>query len=400
MKSKKKLYAVIVILIIAIGLAVYLIKKTGAPSYSYKLYGIKPITIQKSILTTGTINPVNTINVGAQVSGLISKLDVWYNTRVKKGQLLAEIDPTTFIERVNMDKATLSSAQANIQKQIALLNYDRLTYIRDKKLWAENLISHSTEQNAKSIYLQDIAQLKYLKSIEASDESQLKIDETNLSYCKIYSPVNGVVINVAVAVGQTVASSFQTPTLFTIGENISKMEIDTTTNEADLGGIKKGDKVSFTVYAYPDKTFYGYVHNVRINPTTVSGVVSYNVTIFFDNKNHLLLPGMTAIPKIYIEKKSNVIAVPNTALRFVPANENKYILNKITDELKSGEGVVWILEKHKPVPVIVKLGINNNSYTEVISKKIKKGSEVITGLNTPGNLQNQQFHGPKRKMFF
>lgn len=400
MKSKKKLYAVIVIIMIAIGLAVYLIKKTGAPSYSYKLYGIKPITIQKSILTTGTINPVNTINVGAQVSGLISKLDVWYNTRVKKGQLLAEIDPTTFIERVNMDKATLSSAQANIQKQIALLNYDRLTYIRDKKLWAENLISHSTEQDAKSVYLQDIAQLKYLKSIEASDESQLKIDETNLSYCKIYSPVNGVVINVAVAVGQTVASSFQTPTLFTIGENISKMEIDTTTNEADLGGIKKGDKVSFTVYAYPDKTFYGYVHNVRINPTTVSGVVSYNVTIFFDNKNHLLLPGMTAIPKIYIEKKSNVIAVPNTALRFVPANENKYILNKITDELKSGEGVVWILEEQKPVPVIVKLGINNNSYTEVISKKIKIGSEVITGLNMPGNLQNQQFQGPKRKMFF
>ncbi len=400
MKSKKKLYAVIVIIMIAIGLAVYLIKKTGAPSYSYKLYGIKPITIQKSILTTGTINPVNTINVGAQVSGLISKLDVWYNTRVKKGQLLAEIDPTTFIERVNMDKATLSSAQANIQKQIALLNYDRLTYIRDKKLWAENLISHSTEQDAKSVYLQDIAQLKYLKSIEASDESQLKIDETNLSYCKIYSPVNGVVINVAVAVGQTVASSFQTPTLFTIGENISKMEIDTTTNEADLGGIKKGDKVSFTVYAYPDKTFYGYVHNVRINPTTVSGVVSYNVTIFFDNKNHLLLPGMTAIPKIYIEKKSNVIAVPNTALRFVPANENKYILNKITDELKSGEGVVWILEEQKPVPVIVKLEINNNSYTEVISKKIKIGSEVITGLNMPGNLQNQQFQGPKRKMFF
>jgi HlyD family secretion protein len=331
MKNKKKLYAVIVILVIAIGLAVYLIKRTGAPSYSYELYRIKPITIQKSVLTTGTINPVNTINVGAQVSGLISKLDVWYNTRVKKGQLLAEIDPTTFIEKVNMDKATLSSAQANIQKQIALLNYDRLTYIRDKKLWAENLISHSTEQNAKSVYLQDIAQLKYLKSIEASDESQLKIDETNLSYCKIYSPVNGVVINVAVAVGQTVASSFQTPTLFTIGENISKMEIDTTTNEADLGGIKKGDKVSFTVYAYPDKTFYGYVHNVRINPTTVSGVVSYNVTIFFDNKNHLLLPGMTAIPKIYIEKKSNAIAVPNAALRFVPANENKYILNKITD---------------------------------------------------------------------
>jgi HlyD family secretion protein len=400
MKNKKKLYIIIIVFIIIIGLAIYLIKRTGTKAYSYKLYKIKPITIQKYVLTTGTINPVHTINVGAQVSGEIYKLDVWYNTNVKKGQLLAEIDPSTFIARVDMDKANLLSAEANVSKQVALLNYDKLTYIRNKKLWAENLISHSTEQNAESVYLQDAAQLKFLDGIVKADQSQLSIDETNLSYTKIYSPVNGIVINVNVAVGQTVASSFQTPTLFTIGENISKMEIDTTTNEADLGGIKKGNKVAFTVYAYPGKTFYGNVHNVRINPTVVSGVVSYDVTIFFNNNDHLLLPGMTAIPKIYIEKKTGVVAVPNTALRFIPANENKDIINKITNELKTGEGVVWISQNNKPVPVIVKLSINNNSYTEVISNKIKIGSEVITGLNSSNNVQNKQPQRPKRKMFF
>ncbi|MDA8402417.1 MAG: efflux RND transporter periplasmic adaptor subunit [Deltaproteobacteria bacterium] len=396
MGKNKKIIIIVIAGLILISIVSYFIIKSKTKKPSYELYAVKPITIQKYIATTGTANPINTINVGAQVSGIFSKLYVWYNSTVKKGQLLAEIEPTPFIQKVDQDKANLASAEASVLKQKALLAYDNLTYTRDKKLWKENLIAHATEQNAHSVYLQDVAQLKYLSDAVNAGKAALAQDETNLSYTKIYSPVNGIIINVSVVVGQTVASTFQTPSLFTVGEDITKMEIDTTTNEADLGGIKKGDKASFTVYAYPDKTIWGYVHNVRINPTTVSGVVSYNVTIFFDNKNGLILPGMTAIAKIYVSEKKGVLGVPNSALRFIPVNENKEIMDNLSKKLKAGEGVVWILKNKMPEPVIVNLGINNDEYTEVISKDIKAGTEIITGLKS----NNQTAAAPGRKMFF
>ncbi len=397
MGKNKKIIIIVIAGLILISIVSYFIIKSKTKKPSYELYAVKPITIQKYIATTGTANPINTINVGAQVSGIFSKLYVWYNSTVKKGQLLAEIEPTPFIQKVDQDKANLASAEASVLKQKALLAYDNLTYTRDKKLWKENLIAHATEQNAHSVYLQDVAQLKYLSDAVNAGKAALAQDETNLSYTKIYSPVNGIIINVSVVVGQTVASTFQTPSLFTVGEDITKMEIDTTTNEADLGGIKKGDKASFTVYAYPDKTIWGYVHNVRINPTTVSGVVSYNVTIFFDNKNGLILPGMTAIAKIYVSEKKGVLGVPNSALRFIPVNENKEIMDNLSKKLKAGEGVVWILKNKMPEPVIVNLGINNDEYTEVISKDIKAGTEIITGLKS--NNQTAAA-APGRKMFF
>ena len=396
MGKNKKIIIIVIAGLILISVVSYFIIKSKTKKLSYELYTVKPMTIQKYIATTGTANPINTINVGAQVSGIFSKLYVWYNSTVKKGQLLAEIKPTPFIQKVDQDKANLASAEASVLKQKALLAYDNLTYIRDKKLWKENLIAHAAEQNAHSVYLQDVAQLKFLSDAVNAGKAALAQDETNLSYTKIYSPVNGIIINVSVVVGQTVASTFQTPSLFTVGEDITKMEIDTTTNEADLGGIKKGDKASFTVYAYPDKTIWGYVHNVRINPTTVSGVVSYNVTIFFDNKNGLILPGMTAIAKIYVSEKKGVLGVPNSALRFIPVNENKEIMDNLSKKLKAGEGVVWILKNKTPEPVIVKLGINNDEYTEVISKDIKTGTEIITSLKS----NNQMAAAPGRKMFF
>ncbi len=396
MKKNKKIIIISVIILLAISLASYFIIKSKTHKVSYNLYLVKPITIQKYVTTTGTANPINTINVGAQVSGIFSKLYVWYNSIVKKGQLLAQIDPAPFIQKVDQDKANLASAEANVLKQKAALSYDRLTYIRDKKLWKENLIAHQTEQNAYSVYLQDVAQLKYLEDAVNAAKAQLGQDETNLSYTNIYSPVNGIIINVGVVVGQTVASSFQTPNLFVIGENIKRMEIDTTTNEADLGGIKKGDRASFTVYAYPDKTVWGSVHNIRINPTTVSGVVSYNVTIFFNNDDEKVLPGMTAIVKIYVSEKKGILGVPNSALRFIPTGENKQVLNNITKELKVGEGVVWVLENGVPKPVIVKLGINNDEYTEVASKDIKSGTEVITGMQS----SSKSAAAPGRRMFF
>ncbi len=396
-KNNKKIIVIILAVLIILSTGFYFLTKLKSKKPAYELYAVKPMTIQKYVNTTGTANPVNTVNVGAQVSGIFTKLYVWYNSVVKKGQLLAEIDPTPFIQKIDQDKANLASANASVLKQKAQTAYDKITYESDKKLWKENLIAHLTEQSARSLYLQDLAQLKFLQNSAEASKALLAQDETNLSYTKIYSPVNGIIINVSVVVGQTVASTFQTPSLFTVGEDITKMEIDTTTNEADLGGIKKGDKASFTVYAYPDKTILGYVHNVRINPTTVSGVVSYNVTIFFDNKNGLILPGMTAIAKIYVSAKKDVLGVPNAALRFIPPNENKGVLDELTKKLKIGEGVLWVLKGGKPEPQIVKLGINNDNYTEIVSRDIKAGTEIITGLKSNNN--SAQTQGKKRFLF-
>ena len=396
-KNKKFFIIAIVAALIMASVIAYFVIKSKTQKVSYELYSVKPITIQKYASTMGTVNPHVTVNVGSQVSGIFSKLYVWYNSVVKKGQLLAEIDPKPFIQKVDQDKSQLASAEANVSKQKALLDYDKLTYERDKELWKENLIAQATEQNAYSVYLQDVAQLKFLEDTANSSKSQLAQDETNLSYTKIYSPVNGVIINVGVVVGQTVAASFQTPNLFMIGEDISDMEVDTTTNEADLGGIKKGDKATFTVYAYPDKTITGYVHDVRINPTTVSGVVSYNVTIYFKNPDKLILPGMTAIAKIYVSEKKNILGVPNSALRFIPPGENKGVLDNLSSKLKIGQGVVWMLKNGVPEPVIVGLGISNDEYTEVESKEIAANAEVITGIKS--NSQAAEASRGKR-MFF
>ncbi len=395
MKNNKKIVLIALAILFVIFISYYFIIKSGVKKQTYEFYTMKPITIRKYITADGTANPINTINVGAQVSGTFSRLFVWYNSVVKKRQLLAEINPTPFILRIDRDKANLSSARASVSKQRAIADYGKLTYIRDKELWKENLISHATEQNSYSIYLQNAAQLKYLEGAVKAADIQLKIDNINLSYTKIYSPVNGIIINVNVVVGQTVASNFQTPNLFTIGKDLTEMEIDTTTNEADIGEIKKGDEASFTLYAYPDKIFQGYVHNIRINPTTVSGVVSYNVTIYFKNKKRLALPGMTAISKIYVSEEKGVLGVPNSALRFIPPNENKHVLNDLSKRLKIGEGVVWILKNEKPKPVIVRLGINNDDYTGIISMAIKAGTKVITGVES-----DYQTGGRHRRRFF
>lgn len=378
-KSKIIIAAVTALLLLSV--FYHFATKSGYKRPDYQLYTIYPITIQKYITTSGVANPIHTLNVGTQVSGRFTNLHVWYNSIVKKGQLLAEIDPTAFLQKIERDKANLESAEANVSKQKAILSFSKLTYHRNKILWKENLIAHAKEQSAFSLYLQSAAQLKYAEGTVNAVKAQLAIDKTNLSYTKIYSPVNGIIININVVVGQTVASTFQTPSLFTIGENIAKMKIDTATNESDLADIKKGDAASFTVYAHPYKTIWGYVHNIRINPTTVSGVVSYDVTIYFSNKHRMVLPGMTAIAKIYILKKKSVTGVPNAALRFIPKNENKVILDNLSKNLKAGYGVIWILKnKEKPEPVIVKLGINNDSYTQVISKDIKTGTKVVVGL--------------------
>ena len=259
----------------------------------------------QDVTATGTLNPVTNVQVGCQVSGRISKLSVDYNSRVKAGQVIAEIDPSTYQAAVNQAQADLANAQANLELQ-------QVEATRSSDLFTNKLISESDYDTA-------IANLHEAQAMVQIKQASLSNAVANLGYCKIYSPVDGVVISRSVDVGQTVAASFNTPTLFQIANDLTKMQIDSNVAEADIGGVEEGQEVTFNVDAYPYRTFHGVVTQVRNSPTTVNNVVTYDCVIGVDNPDYKLKPGMTANPlNIIIAQRENILKIPNAALRFRP----------------------------------------------------------------------------------
>jgi len=326
--------------------------------------------IEMAVTATGTVNPVTTVLVGTQVSGTIKNIYVDFNSPVKKGQLIARIDPALFEAQVNQARANLFAAKANLEKAEATLVDTKRTMERNKELLAKNLIAQSDLDTAETNYETAKASVSAAKSQVAQNEAALSSAETNLFYTKIESPVDGIVVSRNVDVGQTVAASFQTPTLFSIAQDLTKMQIDTNVAEADIGNVKVGQDVEFTVDAYPDITFKGRVWQVRNAPITVQNVVTYDVVIQVANPELKLKPGMTANVSIIISLKKDVLKIPNAALRFKPVERNK------TSIQQKGAGV-WILEQEKPKRVPVSTGISDGSYTELVSGKISEGQEVI-----------------------
>jgi RND family efflux transporter, MFP subunit len=297
--------------------------------------------IVSSVTATGTVNAVTTVLVGTQVSGTIKTLYVDFNSPVKKNQLIAQIDPATFEAQVEQAKANLFSAKANLDKSEATVIDAKRTMERNRELVSENLIAQSDFDTAETNYETAKASVSAAKAQIAQTEASLKFAETNLQYSRILSPVDGVVISRSVDVGQTVAASFQTPTLFTIAQDLTKMQIDTNVDEADIGKVSVGQKVDFTVDAYPEITFKGTVWQIRNAPIIVQNVVTYDVVIKVDNPELKLKPGMTANVSIITSFKKDILKIPNAALRFMPQEEEKITIDK------KGTGI-WIIQKANP----------------------------------------------------
>lgn len=361
---KKYIIGLVVILIIIVPFVMN--KKNGKAQYLSE--PIQKRTITQIVEATGTIEPINTVSIGSQVSGRIDEIFVDYNSHVEKGQLLAQIDTSLFKAQLQQAEANINNAKATLQKNKALLDYDTKTYHRYKNLYERNLVSKNDLDEAESAYKSDLAQVSAARASIMQAEANYATASANMGYTKIVSPVKGIVISKEVEVGQTVAASFQTPTLFTVAEDLTKMQIETSVSEADIGKVAVGQDVNYTLDGYPDLVFTGKVSQVRLSPTTESNVVTYTVIIEVENNEGKLLPGMTANVSIITGKKEDILTVPNVALKFtVAGNTQKYD--------KKG---IWIDKKGKPVRVNIETGVSDDNYTEIISDKIKEGDLVYT----------------------
>lgn len=338
-------------------------------------------TITEKVEASGTINPVTQTSVGTQVSGKIQQLLVDYNTIVKKGQLLAVVDPSSY-------ESALVQQQANLQKAQSVFLNSKRNYERYQRLYAQELVSKSDLEDAETDYLTNQAQVT---------QAQASLDNAkiNLGYTKIYSPVNGIVISRAVEEGQTVAASFSTPTLFTVAEDLTKMQIEVNISEADISKIKEGQQVEFNVDAYPDTTFEGNVKQVRNSATTISNVVTYTVVVGVDNKDLKLKPGMTANVSIITGSSDGAFTVANSALRFVPPDNAEIAGQKGGKKtFYKGQGV-WTLEKGNRIKRLqVETGITDGNRTVVTGNDITAQTPVIISSDGATKKKSDNRMGP------
>lgn len=339
---------------------------------------VAPANIQNSITATGSVEPVDTVAVGTQVSGIIDKIYVDFNSTVKKGQVLAVLDTKNLTSTLNSAKANLQSAQANLQSANAALGYQRANYNRYKALYQKGLISANDFESARLSYRQAEEQVAMMKESVVAAQESVRTAQTNLGYATIVSPIDGTIINKYVAEGQTVAASFSTPELFGVARDLKKMQVLADVDEADIGDVRPGESATFTVDAYPDDTFQGTVEQVRLGGSTSNNVVTYKVVISTSNADLKLKPGMTANVTIYTQQKSGVLSVPTKALRFTPAKETVGKM-KIKD-ISNAKNKVWTIEGNNIVAHQVNIGMSDGTHTQIVSG-VKQGQKVITGVD-------------------
>lgn len=367
--SKKTTILLVIVTLLIAGFIVSRNTKARLTPAHFEMSKVVKGNIAYEVTATGTINPINTVTVGTQVSGIVEKVLVDYNDDVKEGQVLALLDSSTLKEQMEKSEANFGLAEAKEQK--AKLNYERV-----KKLYQDKLTSSASLEDAEVLYKEAAANA-------LSAKADYNIAKKNFEYATITSPVSGTVIIKEIEEGQTVAASFSTPTLFEVAEDLSKMQIEASISEADIGYIKKGMQATFTVDAYPNDKFFGKIQQVRLSPTEVSNVVMYTVIIEIDNSSRKLLPGMTASVIIKAEEANDVLMISAMALQFKPSAAVKAEMDvKSIADIKDNQDIVYLFEKGKIVPRVITKGISDMTNIE-IKEGLSLGEEVIIEVNEP-----------------
>ncbi len=361
--------------------AFWIWSRPAAGGYVTEIIDRGPIT--RGVTATGTVNPVLTITVGSYVSGVIQSISCDYNTRVRKGQLCAQIDPRPYQTIVDQDRANLDSAMAQVAKDEANLTYTGANVSRYLSLYAAKATSKDARDSAVNDAAQARAQVALDRASVAQRQAALQSAQVNLGYTNIVSPVDGTVVSRNVTMGQTVAASFQTPTLFLIATDLTKMQVDTNVSESDIGAIRLGDKAQFTVESWPNRRFNGTVTQVRQAPQMVQNVVTYDAVITVPNGELLLKPGMTATVRIVTAERQNALRVPDAALRYVPGGIASGSQLEAADR-------VFVLRNGKPVQTEVTTGLDDGTNTEILKGDVQAGDSVITSERQPSTTSNTQ----------
>ncbi len=392
----KRIFFIVILAVLAIGgFYFYKDSKTQRPEELYRFQEITQGDVAQNVSANGTLNPVTLISVGTQVSGRVNKLYVDYNDKVEKGQILLELDDSLLTAQIAQSQGNVRNAQASVE--LAKANEARM-----RTLFAQEYVSKQELDQAVQALKSSRAQLE-------TAQAQLRRDQTNLGYSIIRSPVSGIVIARLVDVGQTVAASFQTPELIKIAQDLSKMQIDSSFAEADIGNIKVGQKARFSVDAFPNRNFEGVVKQLRLNPTVTSNVVTYNVVVSVDNPEQILLPGMTAYVSIQVAKHDNVLLAPNAALRFKPKQDETIADKPVSGQNRSKKtgsqddmflGKLYVLKNGKLEPVKVKVGISDGRFTEISSDDLKAGDRVVVGETQAENDASAPSSGAMRFRMF
>jgi HlyD family secretion protein len=361
----------------------------GQKADTYRTQTVKRLSLESKVVANGTVNPVTTVLVGSQVSGKIIEIFVDYNSEVRRGQQVAKIDPALFQAKVRETRARYQQTRADVAKAQANLADAELDFRRNQTLVGQNLVAQNELDKARTRFESSQAELEAAQAQVAVAAAAMKEAETNLGYTTIVSPVDGVVISRSVDVGQTVAASFQTPTLFTIARDLTKMQVEVAVDEGEVGKVKAGQEATFTVDAYPDREFGGKVTTVRLAPQVEMNVVTYTAIVETPNPDLLLMPGMTATLSIHVARAENVLAVPNAALRFLPPPEHQ------APEVPAGPAV-WRLDARGRLEAVpVSPGLSDGVFTEVRAGDLREGDRLAVGLTTaPGSPAPRGLRGP------